>query len=91
MTALKDRVKLDEPSPDLLCALHALLERATAKMLQLSQIVHQGLGSVKKGSKISSAMVRLRWIKDRSTIRELQKEISEIKLNIAALWGGANS
>jgi hypothetical protein len=89
-TALQVRVKPEELPPDSLRALQGLLDKATAKLLQLDNVIHKCLGPVGTRGTISP-LGRLKWPRERPVVRQLQNELREIKLGIATLWGAANS
>jgi ankyrin repeat protein len=72
--------------PDLL----ALLRRANSKLVELNQIIQRRL-KISDPKKNVPKSARIRWIQERSRVRAIQKELLEIKLNIAAMWGTANS
>lgn len=88
--ALKGRVNLDEVPPDSFRAFQGLVDKATTILHQLNKIVDRCVGQVDRRGAIST-LGRLKWLCQRPAVRLRQKELREIKLGIAALWGAANS
>jgi hypothetical protein len=88
--ALEGRVNPEELPPDSFHALQGLLDRAAIILRQLSNIVDRCVGQVNTRVAIST-LGRLKWLRQRPIVRQRQKELREIKMGIAALWGAANS
>jgi hypothetical protein len=90
-TALSQRINFGDIPCNTLSGLHKLLNRANGGLFELNQILRCRLlaGNTSEG-KISK-LARIRWIRERPRVRKIQKDLSDLKLNITTLWGAATS
>jgi hypothetical protein len=76
-----------------LLGLNLLLGRAKEKLLQLDQIIQYCTPSGPEGKvqALQKTAARFRWVRGKPRVGKLQKDLLEIKLGLAAMWGAANS
>jgi hypothetical protein len=89
-SAVSRRSNVEDLPSDSIGNLETLLTRARSKLLDLDQIIQYRLLTSDEGGLVSKT-ARVRWLRERGRVGKLQKELSDIKLNIAAVWGAANS